>query len=150
MAASTRADLIGNRYGHLPWRRRVIEVSTASTATYQVSVRESGAILRFGTVSTINVELPKISSKFLGLNYEIYFSTADTVNDYDLCCADSSAGIWMALSSGGVGSPTTIAPATTDHPHAIRVTAISSVIWLGEPLMISGTTAKTYGNWTTV
>jgi hypothetical protein len=153
MAASTRAELMGNRYGHLPYRKRVITVSTASTATYQLSPRESGAMLMFGTVSTINVQLPKISSKFLGLNYEIYFSTADAQTDYDLTCLDSSAGVYLpGLTSAGVGSPTTVAPATTDGPHAIRVTAISSIIWLGEPITnVYTTAAKTHaaGGWTT-
>lgn len=140
MAASTRADLIGNRYGHLPWRKRVINYSTASTATYQLSPRESGAVFYCPTVSTISFELPKISSKFLGLNYEIYFSTADAAGDYQIFTADTSAFIHLALSTAatGIGTPTTITPNSTDVPHAIRVTAISSIIWMGEPLLMNG------------
>ena len=156
MAASTRADLMGNRYGHLPWRKRVITYSTASTATYQLSPRESGAVFYCGTVSTLSFELPKISSKFLGLNYEFYFSTMDEANDIRVFTADTSCYINLNRTTAGVGSPTTIIPATTDGPNALRVTAISSVIWMAEvPLDQSiSTHASTaidvpIGSWTT-
>lgn len=154
MAASTRADLMGNRYGHLPWRRRVIVYSTASTATYQVSPRESGALFYCGTVSTIALQLPKISSKNLGLMYEVYFSSAADVGDNTINTAgDSSASIHIVgLTTGGIGTGSTITPQSTDGPNAIRLTAISSVIWMGEAITNGlSSVAKGYaaGGWTT-
>jgi hypothetical protein len=153
MANTNIADLMGNRYGHLPWRKNIITVSTASTATYEISPHESGSILKFGTVSTIYAQLPKISSKFLGLNYEIYFSTADDPDDYHISCIDSSAAIQIiGLTTDGIGTATTIKPASTDCPFAIRVTAISSVIWMGEPITNGWTSdyqAHSAGAWTT-
>ncbi len=131
------------------YRKRVKVVSTGSTATYNLASKDSGTVFRFGCVSTVAVGLPKISSKNLGVNYEIYFSTADAEGDYTVGCADTSAGIYLALSSAGSGTPSTITPTTTDHAHGIRVTAVSSIVWMGEPLMISGTTSKTFGSWTT-
>jgi len=132
------------------FRKNVIEVSTASTASYVVREEDSGSVLRFGVVSTVAVQLPRISSKWLGLTYDIFFSTADATGDYTIDTSlDSSAGIWIMYSSGGVGSPSTITPATTDGPHGMRVTAISSVVWMGEPLMVGGSSAKPHGKWTT-
>ena len=139
MAASTRADLMGNRYGHLAWRRRVIKHSTGSTAVYSLSPRESGAIFYVPTVSTASFKLPKISSKFLGLNYEFFFSTADATGDYTIYTPDTSANIHIpGMSSDGVGTASTITPLSTIWPHAIRLTAISSVIWVGEPFSMVG------------
>ena len=99
------------------------------------------------------MQLPPISSKFLGLNYEIYFSTADAAEDYKISCVDSSAAVQIiGLTSAGIGTGTTITPGTTDSPHAIRVTAISSVIWMGEPITNAWTSdyqAHSAGAWTT-
>ena len=146
-----------NKLGHYRdgyYRVKVKNLSTGSTAMYHPSPDESGTVFVCGTVSTVSIGLPKISSKWLGLEYTIYFSTADDPGDYTIQCAhDSSAGVYLALSSAGVGTPSTIVPATTDCPHAIKVTAISSVIWLGEPISCNGytTVAKTLaaGAWTT-
>ena len=149
MASKQIPSMVG-QYRDGRFRRRVRTMSTGSTARYDVSQVDSGSILVFGVVSTASVGLPRISSKWLGLEYTIYFSTADAEGDYTIqCLADSSAVIHLALTSGGVGTASTITPLTTDSPHAIRVTAISSIVWLGEPLMMSGTTAKTFGSWTT-
>ena len=78
MAASTQADLLGNRYGHLAYRRRVLVPSTASTANYNVSPRESGAIFRvanFAAATRVQFALPKISSLGLGLTYEFLLTS---------------------------------------------------------------------------
>jgi len=81
---------------------------------------------------------------------------ADAGGDFTIMCKDTSAGIYLALSSAGVGSPTTITIGSTDVPHAIRVTAISSIVWLGEPLLINGASSHNstaasvgVGQWTT-
>jgi hypothetical protein len=135
----THPSKIGHNRDGL-YRRQVINYSTASTATYNVSVEQSGAIFYCPTVSTINMALPRISSKWLGLEYTFYFSTADATGDYQISCPfDSSAGIYIpGMSSDGVGTPSTITPMSTIWPHAIKVTALSSVVWLGEPIVMVG------------
>lgn len=136
------------------FRREVEIVSTGSTAPFVITQEQSGSIFSFGVVSTIGVELPRISSNWLGLTYEILFSTAATEGDYTVgCVADTSGVIHLALTSAGVGTPSTITPNTTDSPHGIRVTAISSVVWMGEPLFSNQYTtvakAAAAGGWTT-
>jgi len=133
MAASTRADLIGNRYGHLPWRKRVINYSTASTATYSLSPRESGAIFVCPTVSTIHFALPRISSKNLGLNFEFYFSSADAVLDYNIASTiDSSAHILINGYTSAASTLSAVSPLSSVGGNHCKVTAISSVAWLLE------------------
>jgi hypothetical protein len=86
------------------------------------------------------MSLPRISSKALGVNFTFYFSTADAVNNYSVgCLLDTSAVINIpGMSSDGVGTPSTITPLSTIWPHAIKVTAISSIIWMGEPISMVG------------
>jgi hypothetical protein len=145
------------------FRRKVVVVSTAlgtsgtTAARQNILPEDSGTIFMFGVATTASAGLPKISSKWLGLTYDFYFSTAANTADYTVQCPDdSSAGIYLALSSAGVGTPTTITPGSTDVPHGIRVTAISSIIWLGEPLMVNGASTHNstaasvgVGQWTT-
>lgn len=136
------------------YRKRVTNLSTVSTATYNVEIEESGTIFVGGVVSTISLALPRISSKRLGLEYVVFFSTADAVGDYTINTArDSSASIFIiGLTTGGIGSGSTIQPQSTDGPNCIRLTAISSIVWLGEA-MTNGlsSVAKGYaaGGWTT-
>ena len=128
-------------------RANIIEVSTASTAMFYPEEKDSGAIYIFGVVSTISVGLPKISSKWLGLEYTFFFSTADAAGDYTVSTPyDSSAGIYVSPTTAGIGTPSTITPGSTDGPHAIRVTAISSVVWLGEALFLGDSTNSSGGS----
>jgi hypothetical protein len=59
----------------------------------------------------------------------------------------------MGYSSAGIGTPSTITPATTDGPHGIRLTAISSIVWMPELIAYAGYTtaakALPVGTWTT-
>jgi len=133
MASDKKADLIGNRYGHLPWRRRVIKYSTASTATYNISRKKSGAIFVVPTVSTVHLALPKISSLALGLNYEFYFSSAADKEDYTIASTiDSSAHILMNGVTSAASTASAVTPLSTVDGNACKLTAISSVAWLFE------------------
>lgn len=126
---------LGNKRDGL-YRRNVKKMSTVSTARVDLKPEDSGTIYVFGTVSTVSVRLPRGSSKWLGLTYDIYFSTADAAGDYTITVEDSSAQIMIRNTTGGIkdAANSTITPASTDGPHAIRVTLISSVVWLGETL----------------
>ena len=135
MASPGQADLEGNRYGHLPYRRRVINYSTGSTATFQLTPDESGAIFNVPTVSTVHFSLPKISSLALGLNYEFFFSTMAAVADYNIVSTvDSSANIVMMAATSAASTVSAITPlvAVLGQRYHIKLTAISSVIWLAE------------------
>ena len=127
------ADLIGNRYGHLPFRRRVINYSTLSTATLELTEAESGAIFFVPTVSTVKLSLPRISSKRLGLNYEIFFSTFDALADFNIVSTnDSSADIALVSRTSALSTASAITPATSVGTYAVRLTAVSSVRWMME------------------
>ena len=139
MAASTQADLLGNRYGHLAYRRRVIVPSTASTANYNVSPRESGAIFRvanFAAATRVQFALPKVSSLALGLTYEFLLAKPTSALDVAIASTiDSSAHIVGVPGTTGttVSTASAIAPGSTIGPfYWAKVTAISSVVWLAE------------------
>ena len=158
MAASTQADLLGNRYGHLAYRRRVIAHSTGSTATRNVLSQESGAIFRVPTVSTAHFSLPRVSSLALGLTYEFFLSTMADANDINIVSTiDSSAAIHLSgLTTGSsVTTASAIAAFSTLGTHSVRVTAVSTVVWKAEvSLGIAGGTSgvavlgeNIYGGW---
>ena len=137
MAASTSADLIGNRYGHLPWRQRVITISTASTATYLVAQQESGAIFyvpNFAAATLVNFSLPRISSQRLGLKYEFMFTKPTSALDVAIASTiDSSAQIFgvPGPTNTTISTASAIAPGSTIGPwYTVSVAAVSSVTWL--------------------
>ena len=133
MAASTEADLLGNKYGHLPWRKRVIRYSTNSTATYFLSPQESGAMFFVPEVSTVKFSLPRISSNRLGLNYEFFFVLEADLADYDIdSTIDSSADIYITGLTSAVSTASAISPFSTIGSLSARLTAVSSVKWIFE------------------
>lgn len=136
MAASTQADLLGNRYGHLAYRRRVITYSTASTATRQISPRESGAVFYVAAVSTAHLSLPKVSSLATGLTYEFHVAKQDAEGDVQIVSTiDSSAHIVGIQGTTGTTQTTAsaITPGSTlGFSWWAKVTAVSSVVWVAE------------------
>ena len=135
MAASTVADLIGNRYGHLPWRQRVITYSTASTATYELAIQESGAIFYVPEVSTAHFSLPRISSNRLGLTYEFMVTKQGAEQDVNIVSTvDSSAQIVGVGTTGSTASTVSaVTPLSTVNSHYYaKVTAASSIVWIFE------------------
>ena len=139
MAASTTADLIGNRYGHLPWRRRVITYSTNSTATYFVAEQESGAIFYVPNVSTAKFSLPRISSNRLGLTYKFHIAQEADAADVNIdSTLDSSAHIVGIPGTTGttISTASAITPGSTiNFAYLVELTAISSVVWIAETNM---------------
>ena len=159
MAASGQTDLRGNRYGHLPLRKRVITVSTNTTGL-DLTAAESGAIIYLEAMTTIQVRLPKISSLALGLTYDICFINGGQAGDgVTVMCAstaDSSAqlrGVYTSAST--VSTAQEASPATTEFDCFARVTAVSSINWMFESLSDSvendggAGTGDGYGTWTT-
>ena len=133
MAASTVADLIDNRYGHLPWRQRVITYSTASTATYELATQESGAIFYVPEVSTAHFSLPRISSNRLGLTYEFMVTKQGAEQDVQIASTiDSSAQIVGIGTTGSTASTASaVTPLSTVNSHYYtKVVAASSIVWI--------------------
>ena len=133
--------------------RRAVE-SIKSTAARTIEIEESGMVFFIpGAVTGQIITLPKISSKWLGLEYSFHVSTqASSANFKINCVLDSSASIFMNLSSI-VDNHSSIIPGTT-QATAITLTAVSSVVWMGQPLShnsYSGSSDATSncGGWTT-
>jgi len=159
MAAPGYTDLRGNRYGHLPLRKRVITVSTNTTGL-DLTAAESGAIIYLESLTTIQVRLPRISSLALGLTYDICFINGGQAGDgLTIMCAssaDSSAqlrGVWTSNSTISTAQEASLA--TTEFDGYARVTAVSSINWMFEGLSASqeeddgAGTGDGFGTWTT-
>ena len=145
------ADLIANRYGHLPFRRRVINYSTGSTATLELTEAESGAIFFVPTVSTAKLSLPRISSLRLGLNYEVFFSTFDALADFNIVSTnDSSADIALVGRTSALSTASAITPASSVGTAAVRLTAVSSVRWMMENISAGRPSSANTSDLTTV
>ena len=110
------------------YRRNVKAISTASTR-FEVPVEESGALYSINTATTLNVILPKISSKWLGLEYEFWLQEQASSDDVKVRCDvfDSSALIQTNFSSI-VDNHTTVIPGSTFATFG-RFVAVSSVVW---------------------
>ena len=136
MAASTQADLLGNRYGHLAYRRRVIVQSTVGADTRTLTPAESGAIFYTPGDSSMRFSLPKVSSFAKGLTYEFHIAKPDTTAAGIIASTiDSSAHI--AGIAGTTGTTETTASAispgsTLGFSYFARVTAVSTVVWVLE------------------
>ena len=151
MAASTTADLLGNRYGHLPWRKRVITYSTNSTATYFLADQESGALFYVPEVSTVKFSLPRISSNRLGVNYEFTFSLEADLADYNIdSTIDSSADISITGLTSAASTASAVSPLSTIGRLSARLTAVSSIKWLFENIGAGRPSSANTSDYTTV
>ena len=136
MAASTQADLLGNRYGHLAYRRRIIEQSTVGADTRTLTPAESGAIFYTPGDSSMRYSLPKVSSLGKGLTYSFHIAKPDTTAAGVIASTiDSSAHI--AGVPGTTGTTQTTASAigpgsTVGFSWYVTVTAVSTVVWVAE------------------
>ena len=136
MASPDKADLMGNRYGHLPFRRRVITISSISTGLV-LSAAESGAIFYVPEQSTFMFRLPKISSKNLGINYEFVLEPSsestgvtDAVTIACLDATDSSADIQGVFTSAStLTSGKSISPQSSVGQLWGKLTAVTSIHW---------------------
>jgi len=134
------------------YRRNVIDVST-QVSTFTPLVSQSGAVFFVDTWTTGTIQLPRISSKWLGLEYEFFLAAQASSNDVKINAAgDSSAAIFMNLSSV-VASNSTVIPGST-FPTGLRVTAVSSIVWVGQPITansysMSSAATDNLAGWTT-
>ena len=144
------------------YRRRVVDVVSTvnriaaagtSAGIGPLTVEESGTYFYVPALTAAVHTLPKISSKWLGVEYTYYVAVQASSGAFKInCVLDSSASIKMNFSSV-VDEHSTISPGTT-LATAITLTAVSSVVWMGQPLShngYSGSSAATSncGGWTT-
>ncbi len=114
---------------------------------------QSGTIFYIEARTAQIIQLPRISSKWLGVEYTFHISTQASSGAVKINCAcDSSATIKMNYSSI-VDEHSSITPGTT-LATALTVTAVSSIVWMGQPLsfnsyMGSSDATSNCGGWTT-
>ena len=134
------------------YRENVQKISTGSTS-YDLSPDESGSIFWLNTATTMTFNLPKVSSKALGLTYTLALQEQASSDDVKVTCSkfDSSAAIQTAFSSV-IDTHTTAIPGSTFFTGG-RFTAISTVVWMLEQLTAGYThvndATSNMGGWTT-
>ena len=135
MAGSSTPALLGNRYGKVEYRKRVIRhTSLASTGTFNVTSTMSGAVFSVATISTAHFSLPRISSNELGLEYEFFISSQAAAQDVAIVSTiDSSAAIEIAGITTAASTASAITPAIPGEPSFVRLLAVSSVSWIAQP-----------------
>ena len=135
MGASSTPALLGNRYGKVEYRRRVIRhTSLASTGTFNVTSTMSGAVFSVATISTAHFSLPRISSNELGLEYDFYISSQGAAQDVAIVSTiDSSAAIEIAGITTAASTASAITQGTPGEPAFVRLVAVSSVSWIAMP-----------------
>ena len=118
------------------YRRLVINWTTGvggfSTGDYLVQPEQSGALFQVGTLTTAHFSLPRISSLFLGLEYEFSLSSQAAAQDVNIVSTlDSSAHIVMnGLSTAELTTASAITPGNVEGVNFVKVTAVSSVVWV--------------------
>ena len=126
-----------NKLGHYRdglYRRSVKRISTATTGI-NVYAKDSGMTYFVPTWTTGAIHLPKISSKWLGVEFTFFVEEQASSLDLSIKAdtADSSAVIQLNISSI-VDNSSAVSPGST-FASALRVTAVSSIVWMGQPIM---------------
>lgn len=114
------------------YRRYVKRLTTAKGTSLGLPVEESGTLYYIPDGTATTVKLPKISSAYLGIEYTFFVESNDSSVGFVLQTYDSSASIQLNFSSV-VDNHTTVIPGST-MATGLRVTAMSSAIWMGQPL----------------
>jgi hypothetical protein len=117
------------------YRRKVsAPMNVATSGPTYINQDQSGMLFYVPLATTHTFVLPKISSKWLGLEYTFFVSEQASSLDVKInCVLDSSAKIQMNFSSV-IDNHSTIIPGST-MASAVRLTAVSSVVWMGQPIM---------------
>ena len=138
---------IPSKIGHYRdglYRRNVKRISTATTG-FDIPVAESGMTYFVPTWTTGRLNLPRISSKWLGLEYTFFIEEQASSDDISFSNdKDSSAIIQMNFSSA-VDNSTGASPGST-FATAIRLTAVSSIVWMGQSIMSNSYTMSSAAN----
>ncbi len=115
------------------YRQNVKEISTVSTGV-SLKVEDSGMTYFVPIWTTGRIHLPRVSSKWLGVEYTIYVTSQASSDDISITADkyNTSAKIHMNFSS--VISVSTGASLGSTFATGIRLTALTSVVWMGQPI----------------
>ena len=119
--------------------RRGIRKHSSGIYDYNLKEDESGTVFHIQNALATSFHLPKISSKWLGLEYTFYVDATTAANFRINVDNDSSAAIYFGYTAA-IDVHSTIIPESTAS-CALSLTAISSAIWMAESLMSGGGTS---------
>ena len=109
-------------------------ISPTTGANYQVTSTQSGTMFNIGNNGGTSQLLLLLVNPSPGFWFETFVSTQTGVDDFQInSTADSSALITLPGLSSVVSETKAIQPASV-RAHAIRMTAISSIVWLAAPI----------------
>ena len=156
MAGEGKIDLDGNRYGHVPYRRRVLNISTATTG-YDIQPEDSGAIFTvLADPTTLQFRLPTLSSLSLGLNYGFFCAQIEDADGVTVMVASSNAPAAVHIenvltSASTISTAQEIAPMTTEGTNYVELVALSSIVWFAKYYMMGedDNTPDMLNTWTT-
>ena len=116
------------------YRRHVTgPMNVATSGPTDLRIDQSGSLFYVPLATTHTIRLPKISSKWLGVEYTFFIAEQASSDDVKINTAlDSSAMIQMNFSSA-VDNHTTIIPGST-FATGLRLTAVSSIVWMGQAI----------------
>lgn len=147
---------IPSKIGHYRdglYRQKVSSIAVASSGPTDLSFDQSGTLFYVPLATTHTIRLPKISSKWLGIEYTFFVAEQASSDDVRINTAlDSSAMIQMNFSSV-IDNHSTVIPGST-FATGLRVTAVSSVVWMGQPITansysMSSAATDNLSGWTT-
>jgi hypothetical protein len=143
---------IPNKIGHYRdglYRRKV---HTLSTDNHTLSFEQSGTLFFVPTATTCVIKLPRISSKWLGVEYEFFIQEQASSNDVKINCSLDSSAIIQTNFSSVVDNHSTIIPGSTFATFG-RLTAVSSIVWMLTPgansYSMSSAATDNLAGWTT-
>ncbi len=138
---NTRDGLYRRRVEYVYSTQSRVPGAGTSKGAGPLTVEESGTYFYVPPVTGMVFQLPKISSKWLGVEYTWFVSTQTAGTVKINCALDSSAGIHTNFSSE-VSVHSTIVT-DSSFPSAVTLTAVSSIAWMGQPIMCNSYMATT-------
>jgi len=158
MASPDKADLLANRYGQLPFKKRIITPSTNQTVINLIE-SESGAMFYIADQTTLTINLPRLSSLSLGLNYEFYLEAQTgatesvTIKVSTLAASTNEEISGVFTSNSTITTGMSAAPASSNFDRWCRLTGLSSVVWFFQTaIQVEGDDdgqPNVFGAWTT-
>jgi hypothetical protein len=134
------------------YRRNIINLSTAVGSTFDPPIEDSGSWYRLGGATTLVVSLPKISSKWLGLEYTFSVVEQASSANFKINVGNDSSALIKTAFSSLIDNHTSVIPAST-FDTAGRFTAVTSVVWVLEQVtggsQFSSVASDFVGGWTT-
>lgn len=114
--------------------RRAVETISTATTRFSPTEEQSGTLFVVPEITTLAIALPSVSSRWLGLVYEFFVEEQATSDDVQIDASINKVnGVIMMNFSSQVDDSSRIMLDST-FATGIRLTAVSSVRWMGEAI----------------